>query len=141
MRQRSTIATDFLKSRGISGRALAFVSVLFLMAITLAPPMQRYFAQKAQINALRSGLKDTQASLAAAEKQLAQWDDPTYVASQARQRLHFIFPGENQYIVIGSGEVVHTSDAPAAPVANSIPMGLPWYDRLVSSITNTNTHQ
>jgi len=59
MRQRSAIATDFLKSRGISGRALAFVSVLFLMAITLAPPMQRYFAQKEQINDLRSGLKDT----------------------------------------------------------------------------------
>ena len=126
-------------SRGISGRALAFVTVLFLMAITLFPPMPRYFAQRAQINALHGQLAESKAAVAQAKAELAQWDDPKYVAAQARQRLHFVFPGETQYSVIGAPDPAKTGDAPAAPVASQVATGLPWYGRLISSITITNT--
>lgn len=126
-------------SRGISGRALAFVTVLFLMALTLFPPMQRYFAQRAQINALHGQLAESKAAVAQAKADLAKWDDPTYVAQQARTRLHFVFPGETQYSVIGAPDPKKSGDAPAAPVASQVASGLPWYGRLISSITITNT--
>jgi len=126
-------------SRGISGRALAFVTVLALMAVTLAPPVQRFFAQRAQINALRIQLNDSKSSLANARRDLALWNDPTYIASQARSRLHFVFPGEIQYEVTGVEQTSETKGAPAAPIADQIPLGLPWYGRLISSITSTNT--
>jgi hypothetical protein len=100
--------------------------------------MQRYFAQRAQINSLRAQLHDAGAQLKEAQADLARWNDPAYVASQARTRLHFVFPGERQYIVLNSGKTEEQKGAPAAPVSNQIPTGLPWYGRLIASITTTN---
>ena len=122
--------------RGVSGRNLAVATVLFVVAITLAPPLQRYFAQRAQINALRVQLHDSQATLEAATNDLAKWNDPAYVASQARSRLHYIFPGEHQYIVIGAS--TSASNEGKAAGTTDIPAGLPWYAKVISSITSTN---
>ena len=123
---------------GVSGRSFAFGTVLLVLAITLAPPLQRYFAQRAQINALQSQLNESKSALTQATRDLAMWNDPKYVAAQARTRLHFVFPGEHQYIVLGAPESQTKVASPAAPVAEQIPLGLPWYSRLVASITSTN---
>ncbi len=128
-----------VESRGISGRSLAIATVLLVLAITLAPPLQRYFAQRAQINALKSQLAENTKSLQAAAKELALWNDPSYVAGQARTRLHFVYPGERQYVILGLPKSTTEAQSPAAPVAEQIPLGLPWYSRLIASITSTNT--
>jgi cell division protein FtsB len=125
-----------LKNRGLSNRALIVGIVLFVVAITLAPPIQHYFTQRAQINSLRTQISDNQAMLEKAAAELAQWDDPEYVASQARARLHFVFPGERQYIVVGDDEI--TADDQQTKISGQLPVGLPWYSRLISSITSTN---
>jgi cell division protein FtsB len=125
-----------LKKRGLSNRALIVGIVLFVVAITLAPPIQHYFTQRAQINSLRTQISDNQAMLEKAAAELAQWDDPEYVASQARARLHFVFPGERQYIVVGDDEI--TADDQQTKISGQLPVGLPWYSRLISSITSTN---
>jgi cell division protein FtsB len=127
-----------LKRQGLSNRALILGVILFILAVTLAPPLQHYFNQKAQINSLKAQLQDNQAMLDAAAKELILWNDPEYVASQARARLHFVFPGERQYIVLdeNSGEV--TPDA--TKVSEQFPVGIPWYSRLISSITSTNVN-
>jgi cell division protein FtsB len=127
-----------LKKRGLSNRALIVGIVLFVVAITLAPPIQHYFTQRAQINSLKNQISDNQAMLEKAAAELAQWDDPEYVASQARARLHFIFPGERQYIVIGDDEI--TTDNQQTKISGQLPVGLPWYSRLISSITSTNVN-
>ncbi|MEI6649594.1 MAG: septum formation initiator family protein [Actinomycetes bacterium] len=126
------------EGRGISGRSLAVGTVLLVLAITLAPPLQRYFAQRAQINALQSQLAENTKSLQAAAKELALWNDPAYVAQQARTRLHFVYPGERQYIILGLPKSTTVAQTPAAPVSEQIPLGLPWYSRVISSITSTN---
>lgn len=126
--------------RGVSGRNLAVATVLFVVAITLAPPLQRYFAQRAQINALRVQLHDSQATLEAATNDLARWNDPAYVASQARSRLHYVFPGEHQYIVIGATTSASSSSQAAGKISTDIPAGLPWYSKVISSITSTNVN-
>lgn len=127
-----------LKRQGLSNRALILGVILFILAVTLAPPLQHYFNQKAQINSLKSQLLDNQAMLDAAAKELILWNDPEYVAGQARARLHFVFPGERQYIVLNedSGDV--TPDA--TKVSEQFPVGIPWYSRLISSITSTNVN-
>jgi len=126
--------------RGVSGRNLAVATVLFVVAITLAPPLQRYFAQRAQINALRVQLHDSQATLDAATNELAKWNDPAYVASQARTRLHYIFPGEHQYIVLGATVEANSENKSAGVISTDIPSGLPWYAKVISSITSTNVN-
>ena len=125
-----------LKKRGLSNRALIVGLVLFVVAITLAPPIQNYFTQRAQINALKTQISDNQAMLDKAAYELAQWDDPEFVASQARARLHFIFPGERQYIVVGNEEIENNDQQ--TKVSGQLPVGIPWYSRLISSITSTN---
>jgi cell division protein FtsB len=124
--------------KSISGRSLAFATLLLVLAVTLAPPAQRYFAQRAQINFYRSQIAVVDATLASARAELANWNDPKYIAAEARVRLHYIFPGERQYVVTG----VATKSVPvmesAAPVANQIPVGLPWYSEVIASITSTN---
>jgi hypothetical protein len=74
-----------------------------------------------------------------AAAELAQWNDPEYVASQARARLHFVFPGERQYIVVGNDAIENTNEQ--TKVSEQLPVGLPWYSRLISSITSTNVNQ
>ena len=125
-----------LKKRGLSNRALVVGIVLFVVAITLAPPIQNYFTQRAQINALKTQISDNQAMLDKAADELAQWDDPEFVASQARARLHFVFPGERQYIVVGNEEIENSEQQ--TKVSGQLPVGIPWYSRLISSITSTN---
>jgi cell division protein FtsB len=128
-----------LKKRGLSNRALIAGIVLFAVAVTLAPPLQHYFTQKAQINSLQNQLADNQAMLEKAAKELQLWDDPEYIASQARARLHFVFPGERQYIVVGNDEITNNNLEPK--VSELLPVGMPWYSRLISSITSTNVNQ
>jgi len=127
-----------LNRRGLSNRALIVGIILFALAVTLAPPIQHYFTQRAQINSLRTQLSDNQKMLNDAADELAKWNDPEYVASQARARLHFIFPGERAYIIVGNGEI--TDDEQVTKVSEQLPIGLPWYSRLISSITSTNVN-
>lgn len=134
-RSRKSIESG-LKKRGLSNRAFILGIVLFAVAITLAPPIQNYFTQRAQINALKTQISDNQALLEKAAKELAQWDDPEFVASQARARLHFVFPGERQYIVVGNEEIENSDQQ--TKVSGQLPVGIPWYSRLISSITSTN---
>ncbi len=127
-----------LKKRGLSNRALIVGIVLFALAVTLAPPIQHYFTQRAQINSLKTQLADNKAMLEKAANELALWDDPDYVAKQARVRLHFVFPGERRYIVVGDDAVVENE---STKVSEQLPIGIPWYSRLISSITSTNVNK
>ncbi|CAB4771975.1 unannotated protein [freshwater metagenome] len=120
------------RSRG-SGRALTLGIILFILAFTLAPPTQRYFAQRAQISAVKAQLHAGDIALADAKRELERWRDPSYIKSQARERLHFVMPGERQYIVTDSTQA--TQEAPATAVSKDLPSGLPWYNRVISSIT------
>ena len=125
-------------TRGISARWAVIVSTAFVVILTLAPQMQKYFAQRAQINAIRNQVADANSALEQAKKDLANWSDPTYIAAQAPTRLHFVFPGERQYVVSGLTKTTNNENKAAAEVANQIPSGLPWYGRLMASITSTN---
>lgn len=111
---------------------MTLVLVLFLLTWTLAPPTQRYFAQRAQINAVKAEVSANNQALADAARQLQLWKDPEYIKTQARERLHFVLPGERQYIVTDSNE---PQSEPTTAVAKDLPSGLPWYNRLVASIT------
>ena len=120
-----------------SGRAMTFALALFILAWTLAPPAQRYFAQQAQINAIKAEVSSNKSALQEAARELQLWRDPEYIKSQARERLHFVFPGERQYIVTDTTE--SEEESPKTAIAKNIPQGLPWYDRLVASITETGS--
>ena len=98
--------------KGVTGRFVALSVVFFLIALTVAPPLQRYFSQRAQISAVEAQIDASKERLQNAEAELARWRDPAYIKSQARDRLHFVLPGERQYIVVGAKTEEQKNRAP-----------------------------
>jgi len=124
---------NFNRHQG-SGRTFAIAAIFFALALFLAPPIKNYFTQRAQISALESQLSSDYAALEEARKELMQWQDPNYIKSQARERLHFVMPGERQYIVTGGDDSQDPNNSGISVVEN-LPEGQPWYTRMVASIT------
>jgi cell division protein FtsB len=129
----------FSSRRPGSGRTFSLVAVFFIFALVLAPPIQNYFTQRAQINSLRAQVDGDRAALEAARLELIRWQDPDYVKAQARERLHFVMPGERQYIVTGTpnGEGEVTTNK----VADQLEDGAPWYTRMIASITQVTSEK
>ena len=129
----------FSSRRPGSGRTFSLVAVFFIFALVLAPPIQNYFTQRAQINALRAQVDSDRSALEEARLELIRWQDPDYVKAQARERLHFVMPGERQYIVTGTpngdGEVTVNK------VADQLEDGAPWYTRMIASITQVTSEK
>ena len=97
--------------------------------------MKHYFTQRAQISALKAELSADNTALQKAREELLLWQDPEYIKSQARERLHFVLPGERQYIVT-DGEN-NSKQNGTTKIASSLADGQPWYARLIASISET----
>ena len=121
--------------RRTSNRVLALSAILFILALTIAPPVKHYFTQRAQISALKAELSADNTALEKAREELLLWQDPEYIKSQARERLHFVLPGERQYIVT-DGENNPQQNG-TTKIASSLADGQPWYARLIASISET----
>jgi cell division protein FtsB len=121
--------------RRTSNRVLALSAIFFVLALTIAPPVKHYFTQRAQISALKAQLSADNSALQKAREELLLWQDPEYVKSQARERLHFVLPGERQYIVT-EGETTGNQES-TTKIASSLADGQPWYSRLIASISET----
>jgi cell division protein FtsB len=123
------------RRRRTSNRVLALSAIFFILALTIAPPVKHYFTQRAQISALKAQLSADNTALEKAREELLLWQDPEYIKSQARERLHFVLPGERQYIVT-DGENNQQQNG-TTKIASSLADGQPWYARLIASISET----
>ena len=123
------------RRRRTSNRVLALSAIFFIRALTIAPPVKHYFTQRAQISALKAELSADNTALEKAREELLLWQDPEYIKSQARERLHFVLPGERQYIVT-DGEKNQQQNG-TTKIASSLADGQPWYARLIASISET----
>ena len=121
--------------RRTSNRMLALSAIFFILALTIAPPVKHYFTQRAQISALKAQLSADNSALQKAREELLLWQDPEYIKSQARERLHFVLPGERQYIVT-NGQTNNSQNG-STKIASSLADGQPWYARLIASISET----
>ncbi len=83
---------------------------------------------------MKAQLSSDYAALEEARKELTLWQDPNYIKSQARERLHFVMPGERQYIVTG-GDDSQDSTSGDINVVENLPEGQPWYTRMIASVT------
>ena len=123
------------RRRRTSNRVLALSAIFFILALTIAPPVKHYFTQRAQISALKAELSADNTALQKAREELLLWQDPEYIKSQARARLHFVLPGERQYIVTDGDN--NPKQNGSTKIASSLADGQPWYARLIASISET----
>jgi len=112
----------------LTGRAAVLALVVCLLAISLAYPLREYLAQRGDISTIRSTVAQQEKSVAELRRDEKRWQDPAYVERQARERLHFVMPGETSYVVLEPDE------APAPDgVVTSAPRPIkrsPWFSDL-----------
>jgi len=116
-----------------ASRFLFVAAFFFGIVVMIGSPLQKYFAQRAQINALQTQVAANRQALEEARKELELWNDPNYIKSQARARLHYVLPGERQYIL--TNDVTLEGSDKSNSVASNVPAGVPWYTRLIATVT------
>ena len=86
--------------RAVTGRALVLGTVVVLLLVLLASPLNRYFESQSDVSKAATQLHQDQSSLATLKAQQQQWGDPGYIQQQARLRLLYAMPGDTTYIVV-----------------------------------------
>ncbi len=128
-----TAPEHWLRNLRLSGFTVLMLGIVVLAVIVLAPNLRIFFEQRQQIASLEQQVAEKQDSVISLEGELARWDDPAYIESQARERLLFVYPGEYSYLVIGDTEVARTSDG--APISDQIhTTQIDWVKSLLRSI-------
>jgi cell division protein FtsB len=131
-RGRVRAAASMVRDRPtLTGRAVILAGVVGMLVLTLAVPLRELLAQRAEINGLRSSNEAAQVrvdSLVLAQERL---QDPAYVTSLIRERLHYVLPGEVGYVVLDPQEAPAPTSSKAAPSAA-------WYGTLWQSVQDAD---
>ncbi len=118
--------------RAVTGRALALGTIVVLLLVLLASPLNRYFASRGDVTTAAQQLQQDRERLAELHKQLALWSDPGYIQEQARSRLQYAMPGDTSYVVVNRGErnqiAATTGESASGPQAPS------WNAKLWDSV-------
>ena len=109
--------------------------VLLILTISYASSLRIYFAQAHEIAATKAQIADRQQRIAELESDVARWDRPDYVRTQARERLGWVVPGETGYKVVdangkplgGGAEITADTPEPQKPKDA-------WWDKLWGSV-------
>ncbi len=115
-----------------TGRALILALVIGTLLLALAVPVRSWFAQRAQIATLRAEVETAQQRVADLKLQQERWDDPAFVAAEARRRLHFVLPGEIGYVTLGSEAAITAAEAGEGSTD-------PWYSALWGAVREADT--
>ncbi len=120
--------------RLISARAMVLAVVGLLAFVLVYPTLHSYLTERAAVDALRAQVAAAQERNEDLQADLSRWDDPAYVAAQARERLSFVMPGETAWRVVDPETVVGEEPGPAVdPTAPTAP-DLPWYQTVWASV-------
>src|SRR3954462_9675285 len=118
-----TAVADARRRTGVTSRAIVLAIAFCAVLLTLAVPLQQYVAQRGQLSALEEQERAAKQRVAALEQAQKQWHDPAYIKQQARERLHFVKPGETAYVIVDpTPSPVPTAVAAPAPQASTIPV-------------------
>jgi len=127
-----TAPEHWLRHIRISGFAVTILSLIVLSIVVLAPSLRTLVAQQHEIAELNRTVAEQRQAVKDLESDVARWDDPTYVEAQARERLHYVFPGDVSYDVIDDGKTPATEDG--APVSDTIQtLKVDWLHTLMAS--------
>lgn len=109
---------------------LLFVFILLGLLIALvAPSVFQWLRQEQDRQEILAELEAAKAKQSQIERELKLWENPEYIASQARERLGFVKPGETQYSVIDPGPG-YQDVAQVAAAASKGPQR-PWMQKFV----------
>lgn len=114
--------------------------VLVVLVLLLAPYVRPWVTQRSQIAEGDEQVRELQREVEELTAERRRWNDPAYVRAQARERLHFVMPGETGYVVLDDVNARAWSTPDPRTAAAALPaMGAgtdrgPWYARVWSSV-------
>lgn len=117
--------------QAVTGRALVLGTVVVLLLVLLASPLNRYFGSRSDVQHAAQQLRDDQAELAKLQKQQQKWSDPAFIQQQARIRLQYAMPGDVVYVVVRPGQKSDI-ETTSGVVAAKHPTG--WNQKLWQSV-------
>jgi cell division protein FtsB len=117
----------------ITQRAVALLVVVGLLVISYVGTMRIYLDQQSDMATARTQIAERSATIAQLEDELSRWSDPSYIKTQARERLGWVIPGEVGYRVIGTDGTV-VSGQVGSIKGNNDPANQAWYERIWSSV-------
>jgi cell division protein FtsB len=117
----------------LTSRAAVLVLVLALLAVSYASSLRAYFEQRHHMQSLRASIAESEADIAALQREKRRWKDDAYVISQARARFAFGFPGEVGYRVLDAdGRPLDHEDSLSDPKSLEDPDPEWWQTTLTS---------
>lgn len=120
----------------LSVRVLAVVILIALVLVMVVPSLYQWWQQDRQYREISAEVAQAQQENAAMREELDLWNDPTYIASQARERLGYAKPGETQYaVVVPDGD--QQSGGTSSTTAAAGP-ALPWVEVLTASLADAD---
>jgi cell division protein FtsB len=125
-------------ARNFTGRSVAFLVVLFVAAVLLAPTLRVFLDQQSELRTVQADIASQRETQQQLTDEIARWDDPAYIQQQARERFNLVLPGEQTYMVIGGEDPVEDPvPAPASP--SDVNPDMPWADALWDSVVRAGT--
>ncbi|MDY1003284.1 septum formation initiator family protein [Curtobacterium sp. CFBP9011] len=127
------------RSLHFSGFSLLMLAIIVLFVVVLAPSLRTLVQQQEQITGMQRQVAAQKADVAQKKHDLARWDDPAYIEAQARDRLLYVYPGEESYLVMGAEKGTTATPAPTTdsgtPVSSSVQTPkVDWVQSMLSSV-------
>jgi cell division protein FtsB len=115
-------------------RGAILMTILVVLAVTLAPTARSLLRQRGEIAALEEKVVQQQQSVTDLQREQARWADPAYVEQQARERLKFVKVGDRSYSVIDPATEAPKPPTTAVVAAPRADANAPWYGQLWQSV-------
>jgi cell division protein FtsB len=125
------------RPQGLTSRATVLIVVFVALALAYTYPLRTYLAQKSQIAQLEADQAAQRKVITEKQQELAKWDDPEYVRTQARKDLFYVRPGETPLIIFSDPDGVDRDQG--KNVSTAAPG--PWYDTLWGSVRAADAEQ
>ena len=124
----------------LTGRRMMVAAMALFLVVVLASPFQTYLSRRASVAGSERQQQQLNAQLAQLQHQSEQWQDPAFVARQARIRLQYIRPGDTLYTVLDAqgNPLVPPAQAAAEQVARAGHRPS-WNSVLWASVHDTDT--
>ena len=116
----------------LTTRAAVLGLVLCALVVSAALPLREWLAQRGVLAQMQQDQAEQSDRVRALEGQRQLLGDPAHVARLARERLHYVLPGETSYVVLSP----HEPAAPAlsGPVVSPVDPQAPWFSQLWGSV-------
>jgi len=116
----------------LTTRAAVLGLVLCALVVSAALPLREWLTQRGVIAQMQQEQAEQTRRVQALEHQRQLLGDPAHVARLARERLHYVLPGETSYVVLDP----QAGPAPAqrGPVVAPADPEAPWFTQLWGSV-------